>query len=150
MDCDSLHSLLIAKDKRLGAFVQEELISSIQEADLAELTTGIQQLANTQQLPDKKLMDALSAKLASHFADPTANAGSLMAAFSGLAALGYQPSSAFLREVSDAMTVRLGDCTAQDISRLDAIHIRAAYFLVHKPLLSLSRLESNALTFSET
>ena len=64
-------------------------------------------------------MDALSAKLASHFGDPEADAGSLMAAFAGLAALGFPPSSAFLREVSDAMIVRLGDCSAQDISRSD-------------------------------
>ncbi len=97
--------------------VQEELILSIKEADLAELTTGIQQLASSQQLPDKRLMDALSDRLASHFGDPEADAGSLLAAFWGLAALGYQPSSAFLREVSDAMIVRLSDCSAQDISR---------------------------------
>lgn len=97
--------------------MQEELLSSIQEADLAELTTGIQQLASSQQLPDKKLMDALSHKLALHFGDADANVSSLMAAFGGLAALGYQPSSAFLREVSDVMMGRLQDCSAQDISR---------------------------------
>ena len=101
----------------MRGFAQEELISSIREADLSEITTGIRQLAASQQLPDKRLMGALSEGLTVHFADPQADASLLTEAFGGLAALGYRPNADFLREVSDVMARRLDDCSARDVSR---------------------------------
>lgn len=62
-------------------------------------------------------MEMLSSRLAALFATPGADVQLLIEAFAGLASLGYQPDSASLREVSDIMSVRLKECSAQDISR---------------------------------
>lgn len=62
-------------------------------------------------------MTALSERLATHFADPEADASLLTEALGGLASLGYQPPSNYLGGISQILAKRLKDCSATDLSR---------------------------------
>ena len=84
---------------------------------MVEISTGLQQLAASQQLPDTMLMTALSDRLAVHFADPRADAGLLAEALGCLASLGYQPSLAYLGNMSEYISEKLPEFSATDLSR---------------------------------
>ena len=99
---------------------QEELIDMINPSTAEELLEALSVLADSEQRPDDRMLDALAASLQRNVDSEQVSPGQVAEILSSLATLGYQPPSRVLDSASMYMAGKLHSCSPAHISRCGA------------------------------